>query len=253
MCSQGTSSHPIRTAITAPLLCFQRIEGVLAEKYFETLASNRGWTITHSTAAEDRAEKWDYQITKGELSYKVDVKSIKKVSRKDLTPQDELLWVEVHKKVTDQEITPGWLYMSIADIIAFECFNDFILVDRKQLAELVDKKTDMTSKVTSPERAVNKLYYRKRINNNPGHEALTLIEAAAVRKIAVECWEKSELMKPLAPPQCAHVTSSESEFHKEALRSIGFKSSRLREKRESEIKSSIIQFQYCPLCSAKLL
>jgi len=252
MSSLSASASQARTAITEPLLCFQRIEGVLAEKYFETLARERGWSLSHSTPAEDRAEKWDYQINKDGESYKVDVKSIKKVSRQDLAAQDDFLWVEVHKKVTEQEKTPGWLYTSIADVVAFECSEEFILVDRQDLASLVNKKTDMTSRVNSPEQAVNKLYYRKKIHSS-GHEALTLIDTAAVRKIALESWEKKELMKPTAPPHCNHITSSESELHKEAVRSITFKSLRLREKREREINSSIIQFQYCPLCSAKLL
>jgi hypothetical protein len=220
---------------------------VLAEAYFEHLAQDRGWTISHATAAEDRTG-WDFLIARGDQQLKVDVKSMKRISRSDSFGQDRYIWIELSKG----ENSPGWIYKSAADVFAFETSEDFILVRKQDLVELVERVVDKSLVTVDRGEAVNKVYQRKKLHG-PGVESLTLVESKAVRKIAAECWDKTDRMKGVDQQQCDHVTTSESSLHQEAIRSIKFKSPRLRAQRESEIKQTIEEYKYCPRCSAKLI
>ena len=108
-------------------------QGNLAEKRFEKMASEREWTFRHANENEDKYQHWDYAIAKARLWFRVEVKGLKKLHRHDAEVQDRIVWVEL-KGVRDK----GWIYGGRADLIAFELFTGFIIVERKDLAELVD-------------------------------------------------------------------------------------------------------------------
>ena len=225
---------------------FAPFKSVLAENYF-ILARNKGYTITPATSYEDSHQHWDFNIKNNNQSFKVDVKCVKKINRKDTIAQDKYIWIELSRGST-----PGWLYNSLADLIAFETTNDFIIVNRLQLASFVDAKVNKTLIVNDAVDALYKIYQRKRAVGI-GYESLTLIDSQAVRTIASECWEKTELMKPLNQTVCSHISSSENEYHRKAIESINYHSQRLRDKEMQKIKQTIQTYQYCPMCAAKLV
>jgi hypothetical protein len=173
---------------------------------------------------------------------------MKKINRKDAVSQDKYFWIELAKSETNL----GWLYKSQADAIAFETTDDFIIIKKQDLIELVDTTVDKSAIVSSQKDALNKVYKRKKLHG-PGLEDLTLIESRKVRDRALECWDKTELMKPINQLECKHVISSENSLHQEAIRSINFHSARLRQQKENEIRRSIQQYNYCPLCAIKIL
>jgi hypothetical protein len=236
-----------RTIQTTSLPIFQRLEGVLAEGYFERLAREQGWEVAKATPAEDRLG-WDFRIFAGELSFKVDVKCMKKIDRKDSFGQDKYAWIELSRG----EETPGWLYKSQADLFAFETSREFMLVKKADLITLVNKLVDRAVVVTDKTKAVNKIFQRKKLQGK-GWEDLTLIECRKIREVALECWEKPELMRDVDQQRCEHVFSSENSLHREALEAIEFRSPRLRAKKEDEIRGTIETFKYCPRCAKRII
>jgi hypothetical protein len=242
--------NTVEAISTTSIPIFQRSEGVLAEAIFERLAEINGWIIVKSTPAEDRMG-WDFCISKkldqGQVTFKVDVKSIKKISRSDQSFQDKYTWIELSKG----KDSPGWLYRQATDVFAFETIDEFILVKRPDLQKLVDRNVDRMAIVTDKEQAVGKVFERKKFKGFDV-EQLTLVDVKKIRTIAFEVWTKTPRMVYSNPVKCNHITSSESELHRKALESINFKSERLREKCEAEIRMSIIQFKYCPQCGSRL-
>jgi hypothetical protein len=241
-------SPTLRAIPTASVPIFQRLEGVLAEAYFERLAQERGLHVVHSTPAEDRLG-WDFSVAAAaapQFPTKIDVKCMKKISRSDSFGQDKYAWIELSRG----DNLPGWLYKSQADVFAFETSKDFILVRKSNLVKLVDKLVDKTRIVKNKQEAINSIYQRKKLNG-PGYEDLTLIETRKLYEVASEVWNKTNLMMTIDQQQCDHISSSENSIHKEAIRSINFKSPRLREQREAEIRQSIENFKYCPRCGIK--
>lgn len=69
----------------------------------------------------------------------VDVKSRKKIKRKDSGFNDDLIWIEF----SNVQGRRGWLY-GASHLIAFERESEFILVDRKLLARLCEKLCDIS-------------------------------------------------------------------------------------------------------------
>ena len=86
----------------------------------------------------------------------VDVKSRKRINRKDGNYDDEWLWIEF-KNVRGKE---GWIH-GIADFIAFETIDSFILSYRKELCDWCIDHVDVEEKVTSADEAEYKAYSRK--------------------------------------------------------------------------------------------
>lgn len=240
-------SVSIRVIPTCQVYSFQTLDGILAERYFEILAQDRGMQVSKSTSYQNRSEKWDFEIKDTTGIYKVDVKCMKKINRTDHNPQDEMFWIELDRRRTNSPPI-GWLFSGKADIIAFECAEDFVLVKKHELKELVNR-TIADKIVTQPEHALNSIYRRKR----PGKlfDTISLISSKDVRKIAHDVWEKTNLMKPSAQNKCKHIISSETVYHKETIEMSKFRSNRLKRKRESEVMDNITFFKYCPCCGAK--
>lgn len=113
--------------------------GKNAESSFVDAAQKSGMQITKSSR-QDEFKHIDFYIeTSDKLKFSVEVKSRKKIKRKDEKVNDDLLWIEF-KNVRGMR---GWLYGS-ADLIAFERENDFVMVNRKLLARLCERLCDLT-------------------------------------------------------------------------------------------------------------
>jgi len=108
-----------------------REQGKIVEKSFSKFLVNPNW----ANKTQDIFEHWDLE---GELNgtlLKFDVKGMKKTNRLDTDCQDDFAWVEgtnVHGKI-------GWI-KGKADIIVFERFSCWLLVDREELLHLVSTK-----------------------------------------------------------------------------------------------------------------
>jgi hypothetical protein len=67
--------------------------GEKAEARFVEIARRSGWKVSASSKDENIDEHWDYQIEKDQDSFKVEVKSAKRVHRNDDRIQFEYTWV----------------------------------------------------------------------------------------------------------------------------------------------------------------
>lgn len=222
------------------VVAFQTKESIMAEHYFKILAEDMGVHIVKSTSHQDRTEKWDYEILYDGQSLKVDVKCMKKLSRTDAHSQDKLLWIELDRIKTNSPPI-GWLYSGKADVIAFECSNDFILVTKSDLIKLVEKKINRQITTPDSKKALNKLYIRKRPKKK--FDTLTLIKTSDARKIAYCIWDKTALMKPANPFACEHLVK----INNADTNIISKFFNKLKRKRPDDE----VQFNYCPKCGIK--
>lgn len=102
------------------------IIGKLKEHEFAKLFTN----VTFSSKSEDMYEHWDLMI-----KAKIDVKSIKKESRDDVTYNENFHWVEL-KNVRGKL---SWLYGD-ADFFAFEIEEYWIIVEKTTLQKFIQEK-----------------------------------------------------------------------------------------------------------------
>jgi len=154
--------------------------GQSAESRFAFIAQKMGWTVIEASEAGNIEEHYDYEISKDDLRYRVDVKSKKRVARKAGNVQDDLIWIEF-RTVRD---TKGWLFGS-ANLIAFENQNGFKIVERKALVRVINKLVQLHVKVNKPEDALYKVYTRK---GRP--DEITLIKTSDIDSILWDEWEK---------------------------------------------------------------
>jgi hypothetical protein len=120
-------------------------DGKEIEKEFSELFKD----VVFSSKEEDINEHWDLKI-----SFKYDIKSVKKINRDDSYPNENYHFVEI-KNVNGKL---GWLY-SEADFFVFETFNYYIIVKKEKLQEFVKNNVKKT-KVNSPDKALYCLYQR---------------------------------------------------------------------------------------------
>jgi hypothetical protein len=156
--------------------------GKQIEKQFAQVAANRGWLCEFASHQADCNEHWDVKITREPLSFLVDVKGRKKITRSGQL-QDQWIWLELHGvRAKDQ----GWLYSGRADLIAFETLDSFLLVDRDRLIDLVEELVPPTKeRVDWADEAKYKIYQRQGRS-----DLLTMIESAKIQPIAFQVWEK---------------------------------------------------------------
>ncbi|MDX1377634.1 MAG: hypothetical protein R3307_02205 [Anaerolineales bacterium] len=154
--------------------------GQRAESRFASIARQKGWTITEASKTGNIEDHYDYEISKGDQQFRVDVKSKKRVSRRSENVQDDLVWVEFRSV----RGTKGWLFGS-ADLIAFEYQNGFRIVERKALVRVINKLVKIHVKVHKPEDALYKVYTRK---GRP--DEITLIKSSDLIEILWDEWEK---------------------------------------------------------------
>ncbi len=156
--------------------------GRRAEDAFARLAIQHGFKVTPSSEKGNIDDHYDYVIERDGKSHKVDVKSMKRKSRGDRELQDEFLWIELHSVRKNNK---GWLYAGKADLIAFELSKSFIIVERVELINLVEKLVDFESKVSSAKDALYKVYSRK-----DRYDVLTMIKSADLVGIKNGKWGK---------------------------------------------------------------
>ena len=155
-------------------------EGNESENTFSELATRRGYRISKSSKEQDINEHWDYEITKNDATYKVDVKAKKRISRQDKTVQSEEIWIELHSVRPNNK---GWLYESKANLLAFELEDGFLLVKREDLIKLVNNLVNFDEQVSVAKDALYKVYTR------PGRvDKITRIRAEDAQKIQFDYW-----------------------------------------------------------------
>lgn len=121
-------------------------EGKETELEFGSLFKN----FDFSSKEEDINEHWDLKI-----SFKYDVKSVKKISRNDLYPNELYHFIEIKNVNGDN----GWLYGD-ADYFVFETFKYFIIVSKEKLQKFISENIIKTY-VTTPDKSLYCLYSRE--------------------------------------------------------------------------------------------
>lgn len=113
--------------------------GDSAESQFKKIAKKLGNHVIDANLME-QINHIDFHILniKGE-KYTVDVKSRKKIKRKDNHVDDDVIWIEF-KNVQGKK---GWLY-GAANFIAFEREDSFLIVSRPALAKFCEKTVDLS-------------------------------------------------------------------------------------------------------------
>lgn len=102
-------------------------DGKKTEKEFSKIFGDK---VSFSTESQDINEHWDLKVT-----FKVDVKGLKKRLRSDDAPDESIHWVELKNVNGDN----GWLYGE-ADYFAFETEDYWVMVEKNKLQQLIDKK-----------------------------------------------------------------------------------------------------------------
>jgi hypothetical protein len=156
--------------------------GEKAEELFADLARKAGWQVSPSSRDQNIDEHWDFQIAKGGETFKVEVKSAKRVDRSDSGIQFDYTWVEIHG-VRPKDT--GWLFGK-ADLIAFEREAAFVFVKRLDLLKVVNKKVNLVAKVTNPRDALYKIYRR-----DGRKDKLTLLPSVDLEEIKFMEWKKN--------------------------------------------------------------
>lgn len=128
--------------------------GLKAEISFVDVANKKGYEVLNATKDANIHKHIDLYLTRHENVISVDVKSRKKLSRRDNEYNDDLTWIEF-KNVRGND---GWLYGK-ADKIVFEREKDFVLVDRAMLQHFCEQKVSEVFVSTSKE-ALYKKYQR---------------------------------------------------------------------------------------------
>jgi hypothetical protein len=157
--------------------------GQKAESVFARIAATRGWRITAASNYANINDHWDLRIEKGPEIYRVDVKGMKRLSRRDSSAQDEWIWIELHGV---REHDRGWLYDGKAELMAFEKKGSFVVVRRDDLIKLVEQLVDVNTTVYSARDARYKVYSRSR---RP--DKITMIETEKLAGISWDEWPKS--------------------------------------------------------------
>ena len=125
-------------------------QGTKAEDIFSSLMSTNGFEVTKATL-QQQFKGIDFTI-KG--SFSVDVKAMKRLQRQGEL-QDEYVWLEIQNGRGNK----GWLYKD-ADFIAFEREEDFVVIKKCYLHELVDNVCNLEDKVLTPSECLYKSYTR---------------------------------------------------------------------------------------------
>ena len=154
--------------------------GEKAEEVFILSAVRQGWKVSASSRDENIDEHWDYLIEKDVTSFKVEVKSGKRIQRKDGKSQHEFVWVEI-RNVRGKV---GWLFGK-SDLIAFESEKSFFFVKRIDLLKVVNKKVDLVAKVKSATEALYKIYTRE-----GRQDRVTLLPVSDIEPVKFMEWKK---------------------------------------------------------------
>ncbi len=131
-------------------------DGLESELLFKMVAEKRGFTVVKSPDHQDMNDHIDWFIEKNGKRYSVDVKGLKRASRKDKEKDEDVIWVEFR----NVEGKPGSLFGK-QDFFAYEQNDSFILVRRKDLLDLsFDCLNSFTRIVHKSDYALYNLYTR---------------------------------------------------------------------------------------------
>ena len=134
-------------------------EGQESELKFSQLAKLRGFLVEPATGME-QFDHIDFHLTSeeedGTMTAMIDVKARKRINRNDDEFDDEWLWIEF-KNVRGKQ---GWIY-GVADFIAFEIKDSFILSYRKELCDWCLDHVDIKNIVKNAQEAEYVAYSRK--------------------------------------------------------------------------------------------
>ena len=156
-------------------------EGDNGEDRFQSLAAIKGFDVRKSNSYENISMHIDFHISKGDKSFTVDVKAMKRVSRTDTNTSNESVWIEFH----NVQGKNGWIYGE-QDCIAFEFSDNFIVVKRASLLNLVNSLIDYDLPyVISPKNAMYRLYQRK-----GRKDCISIIKKDDLMKIKHKIWTK---------------------------------------------------------------
>lgn len=107
------------------------MHGQRAQREFALSMQQYGFNVIISNLKQDRDEHFDLIISGGNFQFKVDVKSIKFLSRNS---EEKVHYLELNQRKN----RGGWIYGSHADFIAFELEKTFALWNRNNLADFCD-------------------------------------------------------------------------------------------------------------------
>lgn len=156
--------------------------GQKAEAVFAGIAAAKGWRVTAASNYANINDHWDLLIEKGAERYRVDVKGMKRLSRRAPSVQDKWIWIELHGV---REHDRGWLYDGKAELMAFEKKASFVIVRRDDLIKLVEQLVDLNTTVYAAKAARYKIYSR------PGRpDRIAMIETAKLAGIRWDEWSK---------------------------------------------------------------
>lgn len=152
-----------------------------SSELFLRAGKNHGWICVEASREQDMNEHWDYRVFFGDISSKVELKAMKRMSRSGEV-QDTWAWIELHGVRTWDK---GWLINSKADYICFEREECFEFYHRLELLERVLNLVDLTNWVTSANKAKYCLYSRA---NRP--DILTMVEFSKLQELIRFTWRK---------------------------------------------------------------
>ena len=156
--------------------------GKEAEKSFYNLAESKGWTIIKAEKEQDRKEHWDYALRKGNKSYLIEVKGLKRLNSK-VRQDDKLICIEL----MGVSGWPGWLYGQ-ATHIAFLMKEGFIFVERKALIKLIESLIHVDSPwiPTVPKKEPHIIYRRSQWGKR---DKIVYITKDELTSISHKIWE----------------------------------------------------------------
>ena len=145
------------------------INGKIVEQGFIDLVVKPNHNVVRPTDQQDINEHWDVEID----GVKFDIKGFKKINRVDDQVNYDIHWVELKNVNGDS----GWLY-GLADYIAFEIKDEWLIVKREKLVSFVDDVLQLVM-VDKPE--LYKMYSRY-----GRYDVITLIQTEDLEKITTK-------------------------------------------------------------------
>ena len=157
-------------------------QGQTFEKIAMRSLQQAGVDTRDSTPDQDYYEHTDFfaYSKRGGRWISVDAKAMKRVSRRDSSPQDELAYVE-WKNTAGFD---GWMRKG-ADVILFERESDMITIARKDLLAFCEERVDQTKVV---DRARDSLYclYSRRGRS----DVISMIKLVDLPQDKIKVWGK---------------------------------------------------------------
>lgn len=147
-------------------------KGKIKEKEFAKLFTN----VKFSNKETDIKEHWDVKI---EIKY--DVKSLKKIKRSDIEPNEFYHYIEI--KNVHGEL--GWLYGQ-SDFFAFETKEFWVIVKKEDLQEFIKQKV-VKQYVDNPDQSLYCLYKR-----NGRKDVITMVKTFDLMRLATQIIDKIE-------------------------------------------------------------